>query len=270
MKLRNYLRCCIKAFTGVLPAFAAALCFVPRLAVAYDFVPTEADWAAWPRYCQARYASTNIGGQSEWAGTVPATEVANWRARVGVETFLHVHHYCAGAALFNQSRTTGDKQRKLFLLNLARGEVIYTYSRAPTGCALCGEIASTLARIEASAGNTTDAIAVLKTAIGSNPEDPRPYASLAMIYRDLKMFKESIQVLVDCNKVLGGESAEVHYNLGLLYLEVGDIDSALAHAHLAYARSHPLPGLRNRLQALGRWTPQAASVALPAAEIISP
>ena len=55
-----------------------------------------------------------------------------------------------------------------------------------------------------------------------------------------------------------GKSAEIHYNLGLIYLELGDADRALEQAHAAYALGYPLPGLRNRLQRMGKWRPAAA------------
>lgn len=52
---------------------------------------------------------------------------------------------------------------------------------------------------------------------------------------------------------INGESADAHYNLGLVYVELADYESALAHAHAAYRAGYPLPGLRNRLKQLGHW-----------------
>lgn len=55
------------------------------------------------------------------------------------------------------------------------------------------------------------------------------------------------------------EDANLNYNLGLAYLEVGQFDKSLMHAHRAYALGFPLPGLKNRLQRANKWrepTPQ--------------
>lgn len=52
---------------------------------------------------------------------------------------------------------------------------------------------------------------------------------------------------------IGPESAELHYNLGLGYLKLGDTESAAKHADRAYAMGYPLPGLRNKLIAAGIW-----------------
>jgi Flp pilus assembly protein TadD len=46
---------------------------------------------------------------------------------------------------------------------------------------------------------------------------------------------------------LAPESAEVHYNLGLLYVRLGNYPAAQQHADKAYAQGFPLPGLREQL-----------------------
>jgi hypothetical protein len=50
-----------------------------------------------------------------------------------------------------------------------------------------------------------------------------------------------------------GQNANLHYNMGLAYLDLKDYDQALNHAHIAYQLGFPLPGLRTRLQKAGKW-----------------
>ena len=50
-------------------------------------------------------------------------------------------------------------------------------------------------------------------------------------------------------------SADAHYNLGLLYTKVGDYDAALIEAHEAIRLGHPLPGLKGILMKAGAWKP---------------
>jgi tetratricopeptide (TPR) repeat protein len=54
---------------------------------------------------------------------------------------------------------------------------------------------------------------------------------------------------------LSGPSANLHYNLGLAYLDLRDYDNALDRARSAYRLGFPLPGLRNKLQEVGKWQP---------------
>lgn len=52
---------------------------------------------------------------------------------------------------------------------------------------------------------------------------------------------------------LGGENANLSYNLGLAYFSLNDYAKSLDHAHRAYALGFQLPGLRNKLQRAGKW-----------------
>ncbi|AKU21098.1 tetratricopeptide repeat protein [Massilia sp. NR 4-1] len=52
---------------------------------------------------------------------------------------------------------------------------------------------------------------------------------------------------------LAPDDPATHYNLGLLYLKKKDYGAALESARRAYAAGFPLPGLRNKLKALGQW-----------------
>ncbi|WP_412851825.1 hypothetical protein [Ectothiorhodospira shaposhnikovii] len=52
---------------------------------------------------------------------------------------------------------------------------------------------------------------------------------------------------------LGEDSAEFHYNFGLLLFDLRDYRAAREQAEKAYSLGHPLPGLRNRLQRAGHW-----------------
>ena len=54
------------------------------------------------------------------------------------------------------------------------------------------------------------------------------------------------------NEATGGDSPEIHYFLGLAYLNLKDLDLASEHARRAYDLGYPLPGLRNKLAAAGR------------------
>lgn len=52
----------------------------------------------------------------------------------------------------------------------------------------------------------------------------------------------------------GSANANVYYNLGLVQLDLKDYDNALKSAKKAYSLGAELPGLRNKLKQLGKWT----------------
>ncbi|MFQ5761078.1 MAG: tetratricopeptide repeat protein [Acidiferrobacterales bacterium] len=61
----------------------------------------------------------------------------------------------------------------------------------------------------------------------------------------LKMYKRAEELLP--------RSAELHYNLGLLYVARREYGLALSHARQAYKLGYPLPGLKTKLIAAGVW-----------------
>jgi tetratricopeptide (TPR) repeat protein len=61
----------------------------------------------------------------------------------------------------------------------------------------------------------------------------------------LREFKRAVE--------LEPENPTINYNAGLAYLNSKDYDMAVMHAKKAYAREFPLPGLKNKLIAAGKW-----------------
>ena len=65
-------------------------------------------------------------------------------------------------------------------------------------------------------------------------------------------------------------SVDAHYNIGLTYLELKQYDLANQHAQKSYQLGAYLPGLRNKLQQMGHWNPNAiVPAAVPASPAVS-
>lgn len=71
---------------------------------------------------------------------------------------------------------------------------------------------------------------------------------------------DAIKELEVARDLSSADDANLHYNLGLAYLEAGQPDKALTHAHRAYALGFPLPGLKNRLVRANKWREPGAPV----------
>jgi Flp pilus assembly protein TadD len=63
---------------------------------------------------------------------------------------------------------------------------------------------------------------------------------------------EAKRVLEDARQ-FEDDNPNLHYNLGFVYLDLGDKANALASAQKAYQLGAQLPGLRNKLRAAGAW-----------------
>lgn len=88
-------------------------------------------------------------------------------------------------------------------------------------------------------------------AIRFRPDDPYPLVLLGSYLAKLSRSGEAADWL-DRGAALAPEGdANLHYNLGLGYLDASLIEKAAHHARIAYRLGFPLDGLRNRLKGAG-------------------
>lgn len=72
---------------------------------------------------------------------------------------------------------------------------------------------------------------------------------------------------LDAASRMAPDQATIQYNLGLMYVKKKEYEKASAHAQKAYALGFPLPGLKNKLKAAGKWRePPAAPAVVEANE----
>lgn len=87
-------------------------------------------------------------------------------------------------------------------------------------------------------------------AMRMNRSDPTVYYIYGMyLHRAGEISKALEQYLVSLS--LDDNNAEVHYNVGLLYLSLGQLDQSAEHAKRAYSMGFPLPGLKRKLRDRG-------------------
>jgi len=94
------------------------------------------------------------------------------------------------------------------------------------------------------------------------PNDPVVRLVLG-IYRAKKGDREGAKEAYNEALKLDPNSAEAHYNLGLLYFDLKKYSDSREQANIAYKLGYPLPGLRQMLLRVGAWSedskPAAAS-----------
>lgn len=228
-------------------------------AAAFNFTPTEAQWLMWPDYCKARYVTTGAGGRSPFANAFPRSSVETWRNTLGEDTFTDIHHYCAAIATTYSALSEPDPKHKKVMLGYALDNASYAIARTPTTSFIYLKAAVNLATIEAALGHPDRAVAYARQGIDAQPKVAEGYCALAQILFKQKKTQEARDVLVQGSQAVTGESAEIHYNLGLIELELGNKQAAVEHAKKAYALGHPLPGLQRRLERAGLWTDEPAA-----------
>lgn len=227
------------------------IAFHASVAHAYTFKPTDIEWQTWPGYCKARYVRTNVGEKTKFVGHVtPAqrSELAQWES----EGIRGVHHHCAGSSWLARARLEANPQQKRSMLNKAMGETQFSYKRSNVHSPKFAYIATQIASIYYEQGEYNPALQVLLKALADNPDNDILYSATAVMQRKLGNTREAKDTLLRGYEAMDGQSAEICYNLGLLSLELGEIDDAEKYAKLAYEQDFPLPSLRKKLEELGR------------------
>jgi tetratricopeptide (TPR) repeat protein len=82
------------------------------------------------------------------------------------------------------------------------------------------------------------------------PDDGTVYLLFANYKSRKGQVDEALEAYQTAKKLLP-ESIEVDYNLGLLYVKMGDYPKALERARVAYAGNYPLQGLKKKLAEKG-------------------
>ena len=233
------------------PLIFLGFLFSSGISAAYEFRPTDGEWHAWPGRCKAIYISTNIGMQSKYVNMVnpeDKAELAEWEA-AGIRG---LHHFCAGTLWIQRARLQTSPERRSFELEQAMAETQFTVQRSDPRSYRFPELVIQVATILYEAGELDAALEVLQDGIRDHPQSEVLYSAAAIIHWKRGSLAQAKATLLQGHEALGEDSAEINYNLGLVSLELGELDEAERYAQLAYELGYPLPGLRAKLQRLGR------------------
>ena len=89
-------------------------------------------------------------------------------------------------------------------------------------------------------------------AIRFKPDDGIVWMLYGIYKHKVKKHNEALEKYKSALKLMAN-SAELNYNVGLLYADMQMYDQAAKHAREAYKLKFPLPGLRNLLKEKGYW-----------------
>ncbi|MDH3468438.1 MAG: tetratricopeptide repeat protein, partial [Gammaproteobacteria bacterium] len=227
----------IRRLTAVL--LAIVLC--PPLVHAYEFVPTDSEWQAWPGYCKAKYVWYAVGQRSKFANQVSnihKQQLVPWED-AGIRG---AHHFCAGMIWLKRAWLEQDTKQKSYMLREAANETLFTFNGSSNKSApQFAYVTIQLARILYEQGEFERSIQTLQSVIAAQPKTDVLYSATAVMQKKIGRLDEAKETLLRGFAALDGASAEINYNLGLIYLELGELDDAVRHAELAYDQGFPLP-----------------------------
>ncbi|WP_286264214.1 tetratricopeptide repeat protein [Thalassotalea atypica] len=95
--------------------------------------------------------------------------------------------------------------------------------------------------------NMYTAACYFKRAIYFRPKDPIPYMLYGIHLKYLNNLSLAENYYLQAYE-LDPKNPEIQYNLGLLYVEIGDLKQAKHFAKLAYDNGYPLLGLKHKIE----------------------
>jgi len=245
---QNCLRRPLIAFTCAVLLFVV----IPERAHALNFTPSEIEWSTWPDYCRARYVVSAAGKKSKYVHRITSEEVARHERNKGRDAWIYLHHYCAALAYMQRSAAEKNSDKSSFILREAEIEFVNQFEHITPKDRMFPDVVSSIALVHRRRGDYDVALEFLDLAMENQPEAPSPYALAAIICRDAGNMSDGLEFLKKGNSATDGTSAEIHYFLGLFYIDLDDLDAAVRHAERAYELGYPLPGLAAKLRRHGR------------------
>ena len=109
-------------------------------------------------------------------------------------------------------------------------------------------------KTESPSGSRYPVECYFERAIRFTPDDPMPHLIYAIYLKDRRRIAEANQQLAGAEKLRGEVSNyDFDYNLGLVYFDVRNYEKSAMHAKRAYELGAQLPGLKKKLQSVGKW-----------------
>lgn len=237
--------CSLKSLLVVL------ITILSRSAFAYEFIPTDAEWQSWPGHCQAKYVWTPIGESWKFKNSVGPLQRSEL-ARLQEGGIIAVHHLCAGKLWIQRARLESSPTQKKWMYLQAWDESMFTANRSDRESPLYSDITLTQATILFEQGDAKEAIRLLQERTGEDPTSDVLYSAAAVMQRKMGNLEEARATLLRGDEATSGKSAEINYNLGLVSLELDNVEDAKRYAENAYRLGYPLPGLKFKLARLDR------------------
>lgn len=227
--------------------FAFSLLSLAEGVFAYDFTLSDREFAGWPKWCQELYVTTDVGRRSPFVARISRDAAERARTNPQLNGFWH---YCAAMVWLERARAEPDPNRAEYMYRKTIDETSFNYALTPSGHFLRGDMGATLGLAYRGVKEYDKAMEFLEKAIHEEPTHPQSYTAMYLVLRDLGRNDEAREILIRGNEATKGKSAELHYFLGLAYVDAGDAASARKHADQAYRLGYPLPGLKNKLDRL--------------------
>ncbi len=223
------------------------MCYVVICDVAaFNFTPTEVEFVRWPHYCQAMYAHLDVAKRNGFWKRVPKSEADTW-FKIG-DRNGGAWHYCAGITHLDRAMAAASSAKRERLYRGAIADVMFSYDRTEVSSPWWAMYSVAIARAYRGLKEYDTAIRFLEEVIKHHPQRINAYTLLGLIYKDKKDIVAAKKIFLQGNEIADEKSSEILYMLGLLSIDIGEVDEAKKYADQAAKLGYPLTGLDRKIK----------------------
>ena len=143
---------------------------------------TDVEFQSLPAYCKGRLKG----------GT--AAEKAPYEAQLGVNNFLHIHHYCIAMNIVNRLRSVVNRQERGTMMSEAIANYEYTINASEKTFWLLPQMRVEAGRMYLQIGKKGEAVQHFTRAISANPAYMPAYMPLIEVYKELGSSQSALEV----------------------------------------------------------------------------
>lgn len=227
------------------------LLFISSAVSARDI--TEAEWAAWPDFCKAGWLNGSGGARSVFQGRMSPGEVSQILRRAPQSVGIAgLWHFCLAMAETNRAKVKPYNSATARSLQDALNDFSYSFGRTPITAPGYSMLTAHYGTALYISGRKDEAVSMWEKGMQAQPSSRESYLAMAeMLLKERKNI-DALKILLRYEENKAYDSPDVEYFLGHIYFELKRYEKAREHADKAYKLGYPFPGLRRKLERIGK------------------
>ena len=223
----------------------------PSAASARDI--TDFFFFFWPDFCKAGWLNGSGGARSVFQGRMPPGEVSQILRRAPQSVGIAgLWHFCLAMAETNRAKVKPYNSATARSLQDALNDFSYSFGRTPITAPGYSMLTAHYGTALYISGRKEEAIVMWEKGMQARPSSRESYLAMAeMLLKERKNI-DALKILLRYEENKAYDSPDVEYFLGHIYFELKRYQKAREHADKAYKLGYPFPGLRRKLERIGK------------------
>ncbi len=213
---------------------------------------SESEWNTWPPYCKAGFLASEWSSESPFIGRMSPAQFRSIRSANASIGIPGLHHFCVGMVYINRAKNQGSTPKGRETLRNAVREIQYSFARIDTKAPKYSLVTAYYGTALYRQGKHQEAVDMWSRGINAKPASRESYLAMAEALLAEKKAKEALEVLLRYEKAKEDDAADAEAFLAHTYIQLGEYGKAREHTDKAYRLGYPLPGLRNKLERMGK------------------